>query len=1371
MLGVLSLFLGFALGASGSAAQIVVAVIDSGVDATHPDLAGQLVPGYDFIDDDNDPDDEVGHGTEMAGIIAANGAVQGICTDCRIMPLKVSPGNGFAEQDTVANAINYAVANGAQVILVSSGSIGVRPSVVNVVADAESAGVVIIGPAGNMELAHTLYPAALPTVVSVVSLDEDGKFQHWSSTSGRETVAAISKDITTTALGGGTIARTGSSVAAARVAGVAGRVLTEDPTLNAAQVRQILRHGTDPLPIDRWYEYFEYGQINTTKAVARASAAFKDVAVTRLMVFPNSPLGGQTNFVRVRIVNQGNVPTGALSLDVTWSGVTVGTTVSLPSLDIGAATETDINLPVGTASATVEIVATVQALTGETQIANNTATVTVTYTDSPVHDVDLIVGELSEPVVEAGAITFPITVRNRGNQDEPAITVEVFVDGAVIATHNFNLSVGQESSMVDSWTITPAEPAHIRELRILTSIPDNDADSVNNDWFFDFSIGQRDWPSRLQYGDTRSGTDIVMDAPWRSIRDYVPTLIFLPDFPKGSRRVDQIMILNYDVTTGTPGTTPPIFEDNRTGADIPSPLPSIIDDLGRPRGGITTTEIFNNFWHYIVRIPIADIGLEGHKGQPGLHFLGVAVKWSKVRFWWRFDYNFSRVLRVLLQNEPFPVFYCEAFSEADRYYDVHVHTIAEQTTFGNWNPDGANKAFGGPIAMLLESSYALGLVDTQLNYETSTSKTNWDAFNNKLVVTDHNAFYSKGSYDSGTAPLYGPTAGTNGHIGEANWYRNNLGYLAGEEITLESGTNQTAGLGTALNRGHHFLAYDTQHFEGPWHGGEFLSIGVANPNTMMYVLLHMQLANDTGFGYAAHPNLKTFVWPPEYFALAIAGLPDHNTTVGPHVTWRVDDFIFKGSQVWNGKTDEIAKNNGSLEDDDHVRLNPFKGGPSGQFFKSNSSWDSELKQSLEGDPQDQNVPSYYRQVQDKLIYYFEDEEERKFIRKLYMAAGTDAHGDFNYRDEIDSTTKAYLGDFGTLDSNAYGRVRTYTLVHERDDFAQRMAGGDSIDLISHDAYREGNTVLTDGPLCKFNLDSDGRHNPGASPRWHDAINKWENAEGRIGGYGDFDGGRTVLVPHRGENELVNTNAFIETNWEKSITPGATNIHYDMVMLTTTSKTDFVLVAGSPDSPKREAYPRTIDRVSAVVMHGRARSLDVTKDERCITNPVWAVPVPIDVAHPGTCPIPPGGLTVTFHFPISMGADAGVFIRPLDANGDSTDPQIELQPAPGWKEENGVLDGKYTATNRAQEIPCPPGLWDADSHQPGFETFVKSYVVYMVDPMETHDNELNDIGRTFVVEKQPRPKIPTVSEWGLVIMALLLLTGLTIKFGRRRSAQA
>ncbi len=137
------------------------------------------------------------------------------------------------------------------------------------------------------------------------------------------------------------------------------------------------------------------------------------------------------------------------------------------------------------------------------------------------------------------------------------------------------------------------------------------------------------------------------------------------------------------------------------------------------------------------------------------------------------------MLRVIVDPSQFP-----SLAPEDRYFDTHVHTIAEQTTSGVLDVNGASKAFGGPIVMLLEASYALGLVQTQ------PRDGNWADYRDSIVVTDHNMFYSREPYDTGVPPRFGPTATTDGHAGEAAWYRANLGGLAGEEITLRRGSNQ-----------------------------------------------------------------------------------------------------------------------------------------------------------------------------------------------------------------------------------------------------------------------------------------------------------------------------------------------------------------------------------------------------------------------------------------------------------------------------------------------------------------------------------------------------------------------------------------------------
>ncbi|MDY6992660.1 MAG: S8 family serine peptidase, partial [Pseudomonadota bacterium] len=121
---------------------ITLAIVDTGVDLTHEDLKDNIVPGYDFYNDDTDPSDDHGHGTFVAGIAAAqthNGVgIAGVCWHCGIMPIKVFNNNGLGSWSTVAQGIVYAVEHGAQVINLSLGSAKLSSAIQDAVAFANS---------------------------------------------------------------------------------------------------------------------------------------------------------------------------------------------------------------------------------------------------------------------------------------------------------------------------------------------------------------------------------------------------------------------------------------------------------------------------------------------------------------------------------------------------------------------------------------------------------------------------------------------------------------------------------------------------------------------------------------------------------------------------------------------------------------------------------------------------------------------------------------------------------------------------------------------------------------------------------------------------------------------------------------------------------------------------------------------------------------------------------------------------------------------------------------------------------------------------------------------------------------------------------
>lgn len=163
--------------------SVVVAVVDSGVQANHPDLA-PLVPGYDFVNNDADAADDEGHGTAVAGIIAAQGnngiGIAGVCWQCKIMPVKVLDARGSGTESWVASGIVWAVDHGADVINLSLGGTSASQTLADAVSYALRLGVVVVAAAGNEgdnlahpELATTPnYPAAYSGVVSVGAVNE-----------------------------------------------------------------------------------------------------------------------------------------------------------------------------------------------------------------------------------------------------------------------------------------------------------------------------------------------------------------------------------------------------------------------------------------------------------------------------------------------------------------------------------------------------------------------------------------------------------------------------------------------------------------------------------------------------------------------------------------------------------------------------------------------------------------------------------------------------------------------------------------------------------------------------------------------------------------------------------------------------------------------------------------------------------------------------------------------------------------------------------------------------------------------------------------------------------------------------------------------
>lgn len=245
--------------------QVTVAVLDSGVDTSHPDLAGQLLPGYNVQTGSSDVTDTVGHGTAVAGTIAAkmnNGiGTVGVNPYAKILPIKVG-GQKIAVSDSI-KGINYAISKGAKVINMSYGGSSYSELEFDALLRAASKGITVIAATGN-DGGTVNYPAAYPTVLSVGSTNEKNQVSSFSSRGTLLDVVAPGENIGTLRLNNQYGAAVGTSFAAPIVSGMASYILSVSPNMPPVGVEYLLEKGATNLASkpNIWSTKAGYGLVN-----------------------------------------------------------------------------------------------------------------------------------------------------------------------------------------------------------------------------------------------------------------------------------------------------------------------------------------------------------------------------------------------------------------------------------------------------------------------------------------------------------------------------------------------------------------------------------------------------------------------------------------------------------------------------------------------------------------------------------------------------------------------------------------------------------------------------------------------------------------------------------------------------------------------------------------------------------------------------------------------------------------------------------------------------------------------------------------------------------------------------------------------------
>ncbi len=315
--------------------NIIVAILDSGAKLDHPEFQGRIwtnkkeipnngidddnngfiddINGWDFANKDRLPTDDHGHGTNVAGIIGANGnnniGYAGVDWNCKLMNLKVLDSKNSGFYSWWIDAINYAVANGAKVINMSLGGIGFSQALTDAVKNAIGKGVVVVVSMMNANSEVTYYPAAIDGVIAVGSTNADDTRTSpffWSATSGSSYGTHISVSAPGNYIFGLSYTSNsnfgaywgGTSQAAPLVSGLASLLLAQDPSRSPSQIKSIIESTSEDQvgnPIEDvkgWDKYYGHGRVNAFMALSNTTNTKNVEDNLDFIVYPN-PSDGQ----------------------------------------------------------------------------------------------------------------------------------------------------------------------------------------------------------------------------------------------------------------------------------------------------------------------------------------------------------------------------------------------------------------------------------------------------------------------------------------------------------------------------------------------------------------------------------------------------------------------------------------------------------------------------------------------------------------------------------------------------------------------------------------------------------------------------------------------------------------------------------------------------------------------------------------------------------------------------------------------------------------------------------------------------------------------------------------------------------------------
>jgi thermitase len=311
---------------------VIIAILDSGIDASHPDLAGVLVPGYNFYSNNADTSDVFGHGTKVAGAAAAIGnnsvGVAGVAWQSRIMPMRVTDSTGYAYYSTIANALTWAADHGAKVMNISIGGVAGSSAITSAAQYVRGKGGVVVASAGNCGCWDGT--AENPSIISVSATDSSDNLTSWSNRGNYVDVSAPGASIKTTTKGGGYASVSGTSFSSPITAGVVALMMSANPSLGPTDLEALLKANADDKGAAGWDSSYGFGRVNAHRAAAAATASVPPPDTAAPQVGIGTPSNGSKVSGSVTVTVSASDDGEVARVDLFIDGVLHGSSTTAP---------------------------------------------------------------------------------------------------------------------------------------------------------------------------------------------------------------------------------------------------------------------------------------------------------------------------------------------------------------------------------------------------------------------------------------------------------------------------------------------------------------------------------------------------------------------------------------------------------------------------------------------------------------------------------------------------------------------------------------------------------------------------------------------------------------------------------------------------------------------------------------------------------------------------------------------------------------------------------------------------------------------------------------------------------------------------------